>query len=285
MNSMVTAATSRLPAGVPLVFRPQEDLSFPLYHQWSSPEGEVPLIGGLAIFTSVLTLLPLFTPLTEGLLWYLAGAGLRVLFGVIDDRFNLGVSVRVAVEVVAALIMIFGADLWVGHLGNLLGFRDLHMPLWLAAPFTIIAVFGITNAWNMIDGMDGVAGTVTLMAMGGFYFLTHEGGGNNVLSGLLLGATAAFLLFNICNNRLLPKVFLGDAGSKLIGFTLVWLLIACVAGLINLVGGLLYAWGAPDWLLFAVFWLLTALYMTGIERTRLLARALLGQETGEQQHG
>lgn len=64
---------------------------------------------------------------------------------------------------------------------------------------------------------------------------------------------AAFLLFNICNNRLLPKVFLGDAGSKLIGFTLVWLL--------------------------------TALYMTGIERTRLLARALLGQETGEQQHG
>lgn len=40
MNSMVTAATSRLPAGVPLVFRPQEDLSFPLYHQWSSPEGE-----------------------------------------------------------------------------------------------------------------------------------------------------------------------------------------------------------------------------------------------------
>lgn len=316
--------------------------------------GEVPLIGGLAIFTSVLTLLPLFTPLTQDLLWYLGASGLLVLFGVIDDRFNLGVSVRVAVEVIAGLMMIFGADLWVGHLGNLLGFRDLYMPLWLAAPFTIIAVFGITNAWNMIDGMDGLAGTVTLMAMGGFYFLTHEGGGNNQLSGLLLGATAAFLLFNICNNRLVPKVFLGDAGSKLIGFTLVWLLIdctqkgefsgmslppalalfvvglplidmvattirrvrkglppfrsdrshvhhilqeegfsrqeillliACVAGLINLVGGLLYAWGAPDWLLFAVFWLLTALYMIGIERTGLLARGLLGQNTGEQQHG
>lgn len=314
---------------------------------------EVPLIGGLAIYTCILTLLPLFTPLDGNLLWYLGAAGLLVLFGVLDDRFNLGVGVRVVVEVTAALLMIFGAGLWVGHLGNLLGFRDLYMPLWLAAPFTIVAVFGITNAWNMIDGMDGLAGTVSLIALGSFYFLTHEGGGNNTLSALLLGATAAFLLFNVCSNRLLPKVFLGDAGSKLIGFSLVWLLIdstqegqltgmrlspalvlfvvglplidmvsttirrvrqgmppfqadrthvhhilqaqgfsrqeillliACTAALIMLVGGVLHAWGAPDWLLFAVFWLLTVLYMSGIERPQLLARALLGQNAGGKLH-
>ena len=314
--------------------------------------GEVPLIGGLAIFTCVLTLLPLFTPLNDNLLWYLAAAGLLVVSGVLDDRLNLGVGIRISIEIAAALLMIFGAGLWVGHLGNLLGFRDIYMPLWLATPFTIIAVFGITNAWNMIDGMDGLAGTVSLIALGSFYFLTHEGGGNNSLSGLLLGATGAFLLFNVCANRLLPKVFLGDAGSKFIGFTLVWLLIdstqggaltgmrlppvlalfvvglplmdmvattvrrvrkglppfqadrthvhhllqtagftrqeillliACTAGFINVVGSLLYAWGAPDWLMFAVFWVLTVLYMTGIERPQLLANAMLGRNGGEEQ--
>src|SRR5690606_6855295 len=155
--------------------------------------------------------------------------------------------------------------------------------------------------------------------------------------------------FNVCSNRLLPKVFLGDAGSKFIGFTLVWLLIdstqagqltgmrlspalalfvvglplmdmvattvrrmrnglpafqgdrthvhhrrqepgfskqeillliALAAGLVKLVGGGLYAYGAPDWLLFAVFWLLTAMYMVGIEHPQLLARALLRQDSG-----
>jgi UDP-GlcNAc:undecaprenyl-phosphate GlcNAc-1-phosphate transferase len=187
--------------------------------------GEVPLIGGLAIFISIVTLLPLFSPLDANLLWYLAASSLLVLFGVLDDRFNLSVALRVGVEVVAALMMIFGAGLWVGDLGNLLGFRELSMPLWLAAPFTIIAVFGITNAWNMIDGMDGLVGTVTLIGLGSFYFLSHGMALNNSVTGLLIGATGAFLLFNLCSNRLLPKVFLGDAGSKFIGFSLVWLLI------------------------------------------------------------
>jgi UDP-GlcNAc:undecaprenyl-phosphate GlcNAc-1-phosphate transferase len=187
--------------------------------------GEVPLIGGLAIFITIVTLLPLFSPLDANLLWYLAASFLLVLFGVLDDRFNLSVSLRVAVEIVAALMMILGAGLWVGDLGNLLGFRDLHMPLWLSLPFTIIAVFGITNAWNMIDGMDGLVGSVTLIGLGSFYFISHGTAGNNSVTALLIGATAAFLLFNLCSNRLLPKVFLGDAGSKFIGFSLVWLLI------------------------------------------------------------
>lgn len=187
--------------------------------------GDVPLIGGLAIFITIVTLLPLFSPLDANLLWYLAASFLLVLFGVLDDRFNLSVTLRVGVEIIAALMMIFGAGLWVGDLGNLLGFRDLHMPLWMAAPFTVIAVFGITNAWNMIDGMDGLVGTVTLIGLGSFYFLSHGMAVNNSITSLLIGATAAFLLFNLCSNRLLPKVFLGDAGSKFIGFSLVWLLI------------------------------------------------------------
>ncbi len=187
--------------------------------------GEIPLIGGVAIYLGLLVLLPFFTDLSHELYWYLASAGLLVVVGVLDDRFNINVRARIVVEVLAALMMIFGANLWVGDLGNILVFRELHMPLWLSLPFTIIAVFGITNAWNMIDGMDGLVGTITLIALGSFYFLTHSASASNVLPALLIGGTFAYLLFNLGSNRFLPKVFLGDAGSKLIGFSLVWLLI------------------------------------------------------------
>lgn len=193
-------------------------------------QGEIPLIGGLAIFLSLLTLALWWSEPDATMGWYLAACGLLVLSGVLDDRFNITVTIRIVIEVIAALMMIFGAGLWVGDLGNLLGFRDLHMPLWLSAPFTIIAVFGITNAWNMIDGMDGLVGVVTLVALGSFYFITHGAASNNLIPVLLMGGTAAYLVFNLGSNRLLPKVFLGDAGSKLIGFSLVWLLIDSTQG-------------------------------------------------------
>lgn len=188
-------------------------------------QGEVPLIGGVAIFITLLVLLPFFTELGPQLRWFLGAAGLLVLAGLLDDRFNINVIVRIIVEVIAALMMIFGGQLWVGDLGNLLWLRELHMPLWLSLPFTIIAVFGITNAWNMIDGMDGLVGTITIIALGSFYFLIHATAASTLLPTLLMGGTAAYLLFNLGSNRFLPKVFLGDAGSKLIGFTLVWMLI------------------------------------------------------------
>lgn len=193
-------------------------------------DGEIPLIGGLAIFLSLLALVLWFSEPDAEMLWYLVASGLLVLVGVLDDRFNIAVTIRAITEVIAALMMIFGAGLWVGDLGNLIGLRDIHMPLWLSTPFTIIAVFGITNAWNMIDGMDGLVGVVTLVALGSFYFITHGSAANNLVPVLLMGGTLAYLLFNLGSNRLLPKVFLGDAGSKLIGFSLVWLLIDCTQG-------------------------------------------------------
>ena len=188
-------------------------------------QGEIPLIGGLAIFVTLGTLVLWFSSNDTSMYWYLGACSLLVLTGVLDDRFNINVAVRIVIEVIAGLMMIYGADLWVGVLGNLLGLGDIYLPQWLSTPFTIIAVFGIINAWNMIDGMDGLAGVMTLVALGTFYFLTRSQASNNLVPVLLMGATTAYLLFNIGSNRLLPKVFLGDAGSKLIGFSLVWLLI------------------------------------------------------------
>ncbi|MES2604946.1 MAG: undecaprenyl-phosphate alpha-N-acetylglucosaminyl 1-phosphate transferase [Pseudomonadota bacterium] len=187
--------------------------------------GDIPLIGGLAMFLTLVVLVPWFSELNPAMLWYLTACGMLVVTGVVDDRLNINVAVRTLIEIIAALMMIYGGDLWVGSLGNLLGFGEIYLPRWFSTPFTIIAVFGITNAWNMIDGMDGLVGVITLVALAAFYMLTHMAAASNIVPVLLIGATAAYLLFNLGSNRLIPKVFMGDAGSKLIGFSLVWLLI------------------------------------------------------------
>jgi UDP-GlcNAc:undecaprenyl-phosphate/decaprenyl-phosphate GlcNAc-1-phosphate transferase len=212
--------------------------------------GNIPLVGGLGIYLCLLATLPYFHQLTTSLLSFLIAGGILVAVGVLDDRYGLRVTWRILIEVFAACIMIFGAGLWVGNLGNLVGFGELHMPFWIALPFTLIAVFGILNAMNMIDGVDGAAGGISLIAIGMLLSNTNTSQDLNAIGPLMCGAIAAFLF---CNLKLLPfapKVFLGDAGSKLIGLSLVWFTIDVAESGTGKTGGIepvtaLYVVGLP----------------------------------------
>lgn len=188
-------------------------------------QGFIPLTGGIAIFISLAIGLCWMGELSDSLRCYLIASGILVATGVLDDRFDLNVGVRIFIEIVAASIMIIGADLWVGNLGNLLGLGQIHMPFWLGYPFTLIAVFGILNAINMIDGMDGIAASIALLAIGTLFVITNNSQDLKDVAPLLCGSLLAYLIYNFRPLRFLPKVFLGDAGSKLLGFTLVWMLI------------------------------------------------------------
>lgn len=95
----------------------------------------------------------------------LLGAGLLVALGAFDDRFKLGVGVRFLGQSMSALLMIFGADVQLDSFGNLLGNGPVVLGA-LAVPLTLIAIVGMINAFNMIDGMDGLAGGLTLMRKG-----------------------------------------------------------------------------------------------------------------------
>ena len=194
--------------------------------------GHVPLIGGIAIFLTMLSVL-LVRPdydLNAEILSYLAAAGLLVGVGAIDDRYHLNVKLRMFIEAIAASIMVFGAGQWVGNLGNLLGIGELHMPFWVAYPFTLVAVFGIINAFNMVDGIDGLSGSLALVTIAAILAFTSVSPLVSLLAPLLLGGLIAFLLCNLQLLSFMPKIFLGDAGSKLIGLTIVWLLISIAAG-------------------------------------------------------
>ena len=220
----------------------------------------VPRIGGLGVFAGMMTVAlltslwamtlgfgtPSFSILTAEItgalvpLWTrsaifgLLGAVLVVVVGVLDDRHQLAPRVRLLAQAGAGLLLSLGGGVRLDSLGDLFGFGPVDLGL-LAVPFTVFAVVGVINAFNMVDGIDGLAAGLFLIALTGLLWLTP---GLGLLSVLLLGTGAALVPFLVCNLELPGgrgcKVFLGDAGSQLLGYLLAW---ACVAGSANPGGG------------------------------------------------
>jgi UDP-GlcNAc:undecaprenyl-phosphate GlcNAc-1-phosphate transferase len=193
--------------------------------------GEIPLIGGVSIYlgASIAIVTGIGTaiidaPLSAFYPWFTA-ALLIVAVGSIDDYYELSPAIRFGAQIGAALIMVYwgGAVLddlgWIKYGGYLM---KLH---WAAAPFTVFAAVGIINAINMFDGLDGLSGNLTLVTLLAFGIAESLAGniGSLPAINIVSAAIAGFLLFN---QRLLwrskAKVFLGDAGSMMLGLFLVW---------------------------------------------------------------
>lgn len=199
--------------------------------------GEIPMIGGIAIFVA-LALVGSFwgdsnqSPITvngNDALWVFMGCGaFLVVTGALDDRYHLGVFVRVLTEILVAIAVIELLDLQVAYLGDLLGSGVLRLGPALAYPFTVIAIFGIINAFNMLDGMDGLLAALVITTLVVFHLFTTTQPG---FVSLAIGASLlAFLVSNLRLSPVIPKTFLGDAGSKLLGFIVVCLLLAAASG-------------------------------------------------------
>ncbi len=146
----------------------------------------VPRVGGLAIFAGLLVSLVVAPPLTAAERYGLAGAALLVLVGALDDRYQLGPRVRLLAQLGAGLLLTLGGGVVIPSLGDLLGTGPLGLGAW-AVPFTLVAVVGLINALNMIDGIDGLAAGVTVIAVGGLWVYLPAG----PLPGLLLATLAA----------------------------------------------------------------------------------------------
>ncbi len=192
--------------------------------------GHIPLIGGISVYLGLLVaslLVLIFSPGdVEQLTTYLLASLLMVITGALDDRFDLSVRVRIVVQVVIASIMMFVAGNAIFSLGNLLAFGELS--LWyFAYPFTVIAVLGAINAYNMVDGIDGLIGGISVSTFTTLGILFCLSGDIKEATFCLL-CVAVLLPYLIYNLQLFmfghKKIFMGDAGSMFIGFTVVWLL-------------------------------------------------------------
>ena len=199
-------------------------------------QGKIPIVGGIAIFCALALAGTLWGDANQTLitvngndaLWVFMSCGaFLVITGMLDDRFHLGVFMRVLSEVMVAIAVIEALDLRVAYLGDIVGLGMIKIDPMLAYPFTVIAIFGIINAFNMLDGMDGLLASLVITTLIMFHLFTGTVPG---FVSLAIGASLlAFLVSNLKLSPIIPKTFLGDAGSKLLGFIVVCLLLAAAS--------------------------------------------------------
>ncbi|MBO9496931.1 undecaprenyl-phosphate alpha-N-acetylglucosaminyl 1-phosphate transferase [Thalassotalea sp. G20_0] len=190
-------------------------------------ESAVPLIGGLVIYLTLLILGMLFVANSTALIAYYISAGMLTLVGVFDDRFNISVRLRILATFIAAGIMMYFAGTIFTNLGNMFGLGDVVMPIWLAVPFTLIAAFGIVNCMNMIDGIDGLSSGIAIIAVASILITLDFTTRLKAPIIVFIAAILAFQVFNLQLSSRLHKVFMGDAGSMMIGFTLIMMICYC----------------------------------------------------------
>ena len=180
--------------------------------------GTVPLTGGIATFFSLLfcDFALNIVPYTDNMLII---AALVFIVGVYDDRFHINATLRLFIQFGAGIALATYGGIAIVDAGNLLALGNIPL-LMLSAPLTALSVAGLSNAYNMIDGIDGLAASTILLPLLVLFGLaaTH---GHPMATWLLLMIVPlfVFLLFNLGpNNRFLPKIFLGDGGSVTLGF-------------------------------------------------------------------
>ncbi|BDX07697.1 UDP-N-acetylglucosamine--undecaprenyl-phosphate N-acetylglucosaminephosphotransferase [Planctobacterium marinum] len=188
--------------------------------------GEVPLVGGIAVYLGVLTASSILLPEGQIVNIYLISSGLIVLLGALDDYKDLSVGVRIIAQVLIASLMVYGAGLHLSDFGNILFGLNTNLG-WFGYPMTILATIAAINAFNMTDGIDGLAGMLSLVAFTGIAVLMMFGGQPLFILPLILSASIVpFLFFNLgLVGGKAKKIFMGDAGSMFVGLSIVWLLV------------------------------------------------------------
>lgn len=190
-----------------------------------------PLTGGIAIFISLLISGKIYIDLNElndfiplfSAMVFVASFFIISIF-LIDDIKGIRPAFRLIAQSIAAYFVIYSTGIYLESLGNLFGFGEINLGVY-GIPITIFCVVGVMNAFNMIDGINGLcAGSALVMLLftgfaSGFIY--------DSMLVLMIGSIIGFLVFNL---RIVGKkraVFLGDHGSNFIGFIVAWVAIHC----------------------------------------------------------
>ena len=190
----------------------------------------VPMVGGVAMCAAYglsVLVLPVQPHSCRELLIAMV---LLTLLGLYDDLRAIRPAIRFVFQSSAVLVMALGGGIMLGNLGDLFGLGEVTLAGGLALLFTLFCVVGVINAFNMSDGLDGLAGGLALIAAGWLIVLvriapiSHPGDSDALLA--LVMVITGFLCFNLRHpGRARASVFMGDAGSTMLGFVLAWFLV------------------------------------------------------------
>jgi UDP-N-acetylmuramyl pentapeptide phosphotransferase/UDP-N-acetylglucosamine-1-phosphate transferase len=178
-------------------------------------EDLIPRLGGVAIFTGFMTAVTIFGRMENGVQQLLAGTLVIFFVGVKDDIIDVSVFKKFFVQVLACGIIMFIADIRITSFQGIFNVDELSIGYSYA--FTFLVVLCITNSVNLIDGLDGLAGSIVLIAsiVFGVYFFPVLPSYTFVAFSLA-GGVLGFLRYNMVG----AKIFMGDTGSLVCGFIL-----------------------------------------------------------------
>lgn len=182
----------------------------------------IPRCGGVAMALGIAAPLLWYLPPTPPLPHLFIACVVIVIFGTLDDRHNLNYRWKFFGQILAVIIVMHSGILI--HRLPLLEFENA--PLWASYFLTFFFILGVTNAVNLSDGLDGLAAGTTLLALAILFALTQLSGNSSAafIALTVIGGILGFLRYNTFPAR----VFMGDAGSQLLGF-----ITACLSLLIT----------------------------------------------------
>ena len=183
----------------------------------------IPRLGGIAIFFGFLIAVICFVVLTPEIIGIIAGSVIIVIMGAMDDRKPMKASVKLLIQIAAALIVALSGVRIEIFTNPVLFLENDYLILGkLAIPLTVIWIVAITNAVNLIDGLDGLAAGVASISSICILIIALMVSESNIaiLTACIAGACVGFLPYNFNP----ASIFMGDSGSNFLGF-----LLACIS--------------------------------------------------------
>ena len=204
--------------GLPIVVRIAKAKGFVVRpNKRMSHTGDVPNIGGLCIYFSVMFSYLLFdySQITNNQ-FFLIGIAAIMVIGFVDDVLVLSPLTKLLGETLAGIALIGFSDLRITHLHGIFGIQEIGVvPSYLISLFVLIAII---NAINLIDGVDGLASGLGILYCLFFAVYFHLVGSTSwsILAICMIGALAVFFIYNVFGKK--GKIFMGDSGSLLLGY-------------------------------------------------------------------
>ncbi len=178
--------------------------------------GNIPTMGGVAVFVGFMLSAFIWTPMEffgEYKYMFFALIVLAIT-GIRDDMVELSSTIKFLIQIVATGVVVGLGEIYITSFYSL-GF-DIIFPEWLSFAMTVFVIVGLTNSFNLVDGIDGLAGSIALLCtlfLGVWFYIT---GFTNIA--LLCAAMSGGIISFLCFNWHPAKIFMGDTGSLFIGF-------------------------------------------------------------------
>ena len=189
--------------------------------QRSSHERKIPNLGGIALFFAITVTTPIFAyQLFDNYQFLFSSLVILFYVGVMDDVIVMRAYKKLLAQLLVSTLLVIGSDVRIRNLFGVFGLYELNY--FFSVIFSIVTFIILVNAFNLIDGIDGLAGSYGIICFALFGISYYRLGEYNyplvILSSSIIGAILGFLYFNLSEKN--EKIFMGDTGAMILGFLL-----------------------------------------------------------------